>query len=81
MTARRLFAALLVTLAIGTGFLAGRVSAAQPHMAEALDHLREARRDLEKADTDKGGHRAAAIRLVNDAIRQVEEGMKYDRRH
>jgi hypothetical protein len=81
MNLRRLFAVLLVTLAIGAGFLAGRASADQPHMASALDHLREAKRDLEKADNDKGGHRASALRLVNDAIRQVEQGMKYDRRH
>jgi hypothetical protein len=81
MNVRRLFAALLVTLAIGAGFYAGRASADQPHMQAALEHLRQARSSLEKADADKGGHRAAAIRLVNDAIRQVEDGMKFDRRH
>jgi hypothetical protein len=81
MKIRRLFATLLVTLAIGAGFLAGRVSADQPHMQAALEHLREAKGSLERADADKGGHRDRAIRLVNDAIDQVDKGINFARRH
>jgi hypothetical protein len=81
MKIRRLFAILLVTVAIGAGFLAGRVSADQPHMQSALEHLRRAKGELERADTDKGGHRARALDLTNDAIVQVEKGIGYDRRH
>jgi hypothetical protein len=80
MKIRRLFAILFVTVAIGTGFLAGRVSADQPHMQSALEHLRRAKGELELADRDKGGHRAKALDLTNDAIRQVERGIEYDRR-
>ncbi len=79
MKVRRFFAALLVTLGIGAGFLAGRVSADQPHMQAALDHLRGAKAELELADRDKGGHREAAVRLVNDAIVQVEKGINFAR--
>ena len=53
----------------------------QPHMQAALDALRLARRELEQASADKGGHRAKAIGLVNDAINQVEKGIEFDRRH
>ena len=69
--------------AIGLGGLAASVAKAerQPHMHSALVHLRAARESLEKADPDKGGHRVKAIELVNDAIRQVEEGIAYDNRH
>ena len=53
----------------------------QPHMQAALDALRLARRELEQATADKGGHRAKAIGLVNDAINQVEKGIEFDRKH
>jgi hypothetical protein len=66
---------------LATGFVAGRATAAQPHMTAALDHLRAARASLEKADADKGGHRAAAIDLTDRAIQQVEEGIGYARHH
>ena len=58
-----------------------KAAADQPHMQAALDALRLARRELDAADTDKGGHRARAIGLVNDAINQVEKGIAFDRRH
>lgn len=63
--------------------LAGRAKAApqQPHMQAALDSLRTAQRELKDADRDKGGHRERAVRLVQQAISEVEKGMRYDRRH
>ena len=81
MKFRRFFAMMFVTVAIGTGFLAGRVSADQPHMQSALEHLREAKHSLERAEADKGGHRQKALDLTNDAIVQVEKGINFDRRH
>ena len=53
----------------------------QPHMQAALDALRVAKRELDAATADKGGHRAKAIGLVNDAIAQVEKGIAFDRKH
>ena len=81
MNRRNVLSTLVLLLTLATGFLAGHASAAQPHMRAALDHLRQAKASLERADNDKGGHRAKALELVNDAIHQVEEGMVYDRRH
>lgn len=79
---RRLAAALLVlATALFCGFLAGRAVADQPHMRSALDHLRAAKQQLQQADADKGGHRAEAMRLVDQAVEQVELGIKYDRTH
>jgi hypothetical protein len=78
---RRIVTATLLTLVLATGFVAGRATADQPHMHAALEHLRQARASLDKATPDKGGHREAAIKLVNDAIAQVEAGMAFDRHH
>jgi hypothetical protein len=47
----------------------------QPHMQAALNHLKSARTSLEKATNDKGGHRAKALNLVNQAIDQVNAGI------
>jgi hypothetical protein len=78
---RRIVTALFLTLVIAAGFVAGRATADQPHMQAALDHLRQAKVSLERATPDKGGHREAAMRLVNDAIGEVEKGITFDRRH
>ena len=71
----------LVVLALVASFAAGRALAAQPNMQAALDHLQAARRELTQAAADKGGHRAKALELVDEAIGQVREGMRFDRRH
>jgi len=48
----------------------------QPHMQAALDALESARNNLDKANADKGGHRANAIQLVKDAIAEVRLGIQ-----
>jgi len=78
---RRAFATLAFAGVLTAGFLVGRASADQPHMQAALEHLRAAKGQLDVADADKGGHRVKALRLVNDAIAQVERGIEFDRRH
>ena len=77
----RIVVACLLCVVLLSGFLLGRASADQPHMQAALEHLRLAKGELEKADADKGGHRQKAISLVNDAISQVEKGVGFDRHH
>ena len=47
----------------------------QPHMQAALDALTSARNNLDKAEADKGGHRAKAIDLVKQAIAEVNAGI------
>ena len=69
-------AALLALIVAGTMMVRLAIAENQPHMEAALEHLRAARAELEKAEHDKGGHRARAQQLVNDAIKQVEEGIK-----
>ena len=81
MTRRLVIPILLLVLTIGSGFVAGRMSAAQPHMTAALTHLRQARESLERATPNKGGHRERALDLVNRAIHEVEDGIEWDRHH
>jgi hypothetical protein len=80
MIRRSLLPFVLLTLVLMGGFVAGRASAAQPHMNAALDHLKLARRELNAALADKGGHREKAIALVKDAITEVEAGIEVGRR-
>jgi hypothetical protein len=46
-------------------------------MRAALDALRMARNELQIASSNKGGHRAKAIDLVNQAIIEVKKGIEY----
>jgi hypothetical protein len=49
----------------------------QPHMESAIQHLREARAQLQRATPNKGGHRERAVELINQAIAEVEAGERY----
>ena len=66
-----------VTLA--TGVLIGQALAYQEHMHAALDALRTARSELQASEPNKGGHREAAIRLVDQAIDETRAGIDYAR--
>ncbi len=48
----------------------------QPHMTAALHHLEEAKKELDAAAPDKGGHRAEAIKAVENAIHHTQAGIK-----
>jgi RNase P/RNase MRP subunit p30 len=71
----------LVIVGLPAALLARPAGADQPHMEAARDHLRSAERELEKATADKGGHRANALKLVRQAIAEVDRGITFDRRH
>lgn len=52
-----------------------------PRLARAIEALRDARAYLAEAPHDFGGHKAAAMRATDDAIRQLEIAMRFrDRR-
>lgn len=56
-------------------------AAAEPHpeIREAIAALRNAKGHLEHAAHDFGGHRVEAIHATDEAIRQLELCLKYDR--
>jgi hypothetical protein len=47
----------------------------QPKMRAALGYLQSAKKNLEKASADKGGHRVKALDLVDQAIDAVNRGI------
>jgi hypothetical protein len=51
-----------------------------PHIRAALHELREAKKELEKADHDFGGHRKEAIEAIDVAIKQLDKALKFDKK-
>ncbi|HXX53250.1 MAG TPA: hypothetical protein VEI28_01625 [Thermodesulfovibrionales bacterium] len=74
------FVVLLAAVALVAGLVIGAWAERQPHMRAALEHLQKARVQLEKAEHDKGGHRANALALVERAISEVQQGIAFDRK-
>ena len=54
---------------------------AEPHpqIREALAALRRAKEHMEHAAHDFGGHRVEALKATDEAIRQLEVCLKYDK--
>ena len=73
-----------IALSLVTLLMAGVIAGAapdQPFMHAARTDLQTAKKQLQMATPDKGGHRVNALTLVNQAIAQVNQGIAYDRRH
>jgi hypothetical protein len=63
---------------------AGPVMAAengQPKMQAAMAALQQAKGEVEAASPNKGGHREAALSLIQQAIEAVNAGMQYAAAH
>jgi hypothetical protein len=72
---------MLLGVAIASSFGIGYAFAWQQHMAAAITLLRHARAELIAASPNKGGHRAVAIDMVNQAIAQTIAGAQFARAH
>ena len=73
---------LALTLALGV-VVGGSIAAAheQPHMQSALDHLKAAKTALQAASHDHGGHRSKALKLTEQAIKEVQDGIEFASKH
>jgi hypothetical protein len=49
-----------------------------PRIARAIVALHEVKEHLEKAPHDFGGHKAAAIKSVDESIKELKEAIKFD---
>ena len=78
MTKRILGIAILL---LGLAAIGQAATPDQPYMEAARADLMKAKSELQMATRDKGGHRAKALALVNQAIVQVNAGIVYARRH
>ena len=67
-----------ILLALGTLTLSAQNERAMhPRIAKAIEALRDAKAYMEEAPHDFGGHKAAAIRACDDAIRQLNFALAY----
>jgi hypothetical protein len=51
-----------------------------PEIHAAMMHLREAKQNLEHAAHDFGGHRANALKHVNEALEECRLALEYDKK-
>lgn len=81
MTLNSLKLPFVLAVGLTVGAVAHQAFAGQGHMTAALESLKSARNQLENATADKGGHRAKAIKLVDDAIEETKAGIEFDKQH
>ena len=72
-----LVAAIVGATTVGAYTFVDHAQADQPRMRAALDALEAAKANLQAASSNKGGHRANAIKLVNAAISEVRAGIAF----
>ena len=51
-----------------------------PHIRTAIGELQEAKKELQTAAHDFGGHRADALRSCDEAIHQLQLALQYDKK-
>jgi len=51
-----------------------------PHIRSAIHELQEAKRELQTASRDFGGHRADAVKACDEAIHQLQLALQYDKK-
>ena len=71
----------LAISSFGAGLVARSAHADQPEMKTALQDLRAAKTALESAGHEHGGHRRKALKAVEAAIVEVEEGIAWTEQH
>jgi len=81
MRARILALCATLTMIAGLGAQTRQMARTEPHMSAAMGHLQQAKNELEKASATKGGHRENAMRLVDQAMAEVQAGESYDVTH
>jgi hypothetical protein len=76
----RFIAGIVLGLSLGAGSMimfAQNERAMHPRLATAIAALRDARAYMFQAPHDFGGHKEAAIRATDEAIRQLEFALRY----
>jgi len=71
ITSRIHLCTLLTALALG---FTSSAFADENHTKKAIEHLESAKAQLVESDKGAGGHRAKAIKMIDDVIQEVKEG-------
>jgi hypothetical protein len=66
-----------VVLTAGTSLFAQREREFHPRLAAAITAIRDAKAYMVEAPHDFGGHKEAAVRACDEAIRQLEMARAY----
>jgi len=74
---RMLTVALPLALVATAAFKVGEYVQGQPHMEAAMTALVSAKTHLKEAADDKGGHKVAAMKAIDEAITHVQAGIDY----
>ena len=59
---------------------AARKKEAHPELHAAMAALERAKKDLEKASSDYGGHKAESIKAIDEAIKHLKLAEEYDKK-
>jgi len=51
-----------------------------PHIRAAIHELEEAKKELQTAAHDFGGHRVEAIEAIDNALKQLRQALQYDKK-
>jgi hypothetical protein len=51
-----------------------------PHIRAAIRELQEAKKELQSAAHDFGGHREDAVKACDEAINQLRQALQYDKK-
>ena len=51
-----------------------------PHIKAAIHELEEAKKELQTAAHDFGGHRVEAIEAIDNALKQLRQALQYDKK-
>lgn len=82
LNARSAWTAALIATAIAlAGFRWGDSYPSHPVLLNARNQLQGAKRSLEHATHDCGGHRTQTMQLIDSALAELEKGMSYADAH
>jgi hypothetical protein len=79
----KFIAGMLFGVALSFGTFSLTAQQLHPKISAAIEHLRDARAYMLRQPHDFGGHRDAAIRAIDGAIREMEicQRYRYERGH
>jgi hypothetical protein len=78
---RLMLAGAMALSGVAGSVLTGTAMAEQGNMIAARQSLHTAYNYLQQSTPDKGGHRGNAMNLVQQAIREVNQGINYANNH
>ena len=78
---KRFIAGTLLGIGLTAGVMFAQPERFHPRIFKAIESLRDARAYLQEAPHDFGGHKQAAIRATDEAIKQLQFAAEYRERH